>query len=299
MRSMLGLERQRQLRLLCCMFALVPLVALVRFVGAVPPPYNTSTVYKEQKWMAIATLCVDEGNHRSPDGQLNSVSQYMNMTMSNHAAYARAHGYDYMPLTRRLDDHRDVRYDKLLWIMELLKKYSWVFFTDCDSMFVDFCVDAGHWPKGVENSGKSADLIFTGDENWAINSGQMFVRNTSWATDLLHNASLEPRNTHGCSGNDNAAFNWILWRDCVKARGNFKTYWGDTRACEKMIKISPFSDKLACAPINTYLHDAHWWLASPFRIHVAGAQSTKLRDLKRAAAMVRKCHNGTGREEAD
>ena len=64
--------------------------------AAVPfePPFERT--YKERTWMAIATLCVDEGNHRSPDGQLNSVSQYMNMTMSNHAAYARAHGYDYM-----------------------------------------------------------------------------------------------------------------------------------------------------------------------------------------------------------
>lgn len=243
-------------------------------------------------WLAIATVCVDEDAHRSPDGQINTANQYMNLTMANHAAYAQAHGYAYLPLAHRLASQRDVRYHKLMWVESLLRTYRWVFFTDCDALFVDFCIDVGHWPREAEaGGGPSAHLILTGDQNWAMNSGQFFIRNTSWARSLLEVAALEPRNTHGCAGNDNAAFNWLLWRDCVRAHGDFTTRWGDTRACERMIQTSPFADKLACAPINTYAQDVHWWWQPGplFRVHVAGAQSSKLHLLQKFAAMVRNC----------
>ena len=250
---------------------------------------------KDSSRLAIATVCVDEGGHRSPDGQINTAKHYMNLTMANHAAYAEAHGYAYMPLTHRLRSQKDVRYHKLMWVSELLHTYRWVFFTDCDALFVDCSIDAGRWPREAEaGDGPSAHLIFTGDKNWAMNSGQFFIRNTSWSRSLLLNASLEPHNTHGCEGNDNAAFNWLLWRDCEHARGNifhdFTTRWGDMRSCETMIRTSPFADKLACAPINTYAHDIPpwWWPWSRplFRVHVAGAQSTKLHLLQKVAAMV-------------
>ena len=90
-------------------------------------------------------MCVDEGESRAPDGQKNTARNYMHITMANHAAYANAHGYPYIPLTKAFAGLRgkDVRYHKLGWVRQLLDNYTWVFYTDCDSLFVDFCVDVG------------------------------------------------------------------------------------------------------------------------------------------------------------
>ena len=97
----------------------------------------------------------------------------------------------YLPLAHRLASQRDVRYHKLMWVESLLRTYRWVFFTDCDALFVDFCIDVGHWPREAEaGGGPSAHLILTGDQNWAMNSGQFFIRNTSWARSLLEVAAL-------------------------------------------------------------------------------------------------------------
>ena len=234
-------------------------------------------------WLAIATVCVDEGSRRSPDGQKNTARDYMHHTMANHAAYAAAHGYPYFPLTNSWSElsDKDVRYHKLGWVRQLLRNYTWVFYTDCDSLFLDFCVDVGFWSRQAErrshDNEHTVDLIFTGDKGWAMNSGQFILRNTAWSHELLSKAELEPRNTHGCVGNDNAAFNWLLWRDCAIARGDFTTWWDDVSKCEEMIHRSVFKDKMACAPLSVYVeHVEKARRRGPvFRLHFAGSQKRK------------------------
>lgn len=242
-------------------------------------------------WLAITSVCVDEGENRAPDGQKNTARNYMHITMANHAAYANAHGYTYIPLTNAFAGLRgkDVRYHKLGWVRRLLDNYTWVFYTDCDSLFVDFCVDVGQALRRFERGSdgqKHADIILTGDKGWAMNSGQFIVRNTDWSKELLRKASLEPRNTHGCVGNDNAAFNWLLWGDCMFAKGDFTTWWDDTHRCRQAVQRSNCADKLACAPLNTYSqHFVEARRRGPvFRLHFAGSQKKKTRLIHRCIA---------------
>lgn len=235
-------------------------------------------------WLAITTVCIDEGEHRAPDGQKNTARHYMHTTMANHKAYAAKHGYPYVPLTRAfvaLND-KDVRYHKLGWVNRLLDNFTWVFYTDCDSLFLDFCVDVGQWPRQAEqqsNNQENINLILTGDKGWAMNSGQFIFRSTEWSHQILQKATLEPRNTHGCVGNDNAAFNWLLWGDCAIARGDFTIWWDDARTCEHMIQRSLHAGNLACAPLNTYVQDISKakQRGPVFRVHFAGAQRQKQR----------------------
>ena len=99
-----------------------------------------------------------------------------------------------------------------------------------------------------------------------------------WALDLLQRAEREPRNTHGCVGNDNAAFNWLLWSDCRTTNNDFTSFWNDTRKCERMLTRSAHATKLACAPLSTYpQHFAKAKRLGPvFRVHAAGSQNKKV-----------------------
>ena len=173
------------------------IVSLVR--GSCSPSIQLGVVNRKRKsWLAIASVCVDEGDKLAPEmKQVNTARDYMNLTMENHKAYADAHGYPYFPLTRRSDElaHKNVRYHKLIWVKQLLQKYSWVFFTDCDAIFLDFSIDVGRWAERNERS--TSELIITGDHVYAMNSGQFLIRNRSWAKSLLDDAMKEPKNTHG------------------------------------------------------------------------------------------------------
>jgi len=243
-------------------------------------------------WLAITSVCVDEGDKRAPDGQENTARNYMHITMANHAAYAAVHGYPYRPLTSSFPGMRekDVRYHKLGWVRQLLDNYTWVFYTDCDSLFIDFCVDISKALTRIErrSEGHNINLVLTGDKGWAMNSGQFIVRNTEWSKDILYKASLEPRNTHGCVGNDNAAFNWLLWADCSSTKGDFTTWWNDVHRCRQAIQRSLYAEKLACAPLNTYSqHLAEARKRGPvFRLHFAGSQKKKTRLIKLYAKSV-------------
>ena len=209
----------------------------------------------------------------------------MHHTLANHAAYAAARGYPYFPPTSSRSElsDKDVRYHKLGWVHQLLRNYTWVFYTDCDSLFLDFCVDVGFWPRQAErrshDNQHTVDLIFTGDKGWAMNSGQFIFRNTFWSHQLLSQALLEPRNTHGCVGNDNAAFNWLLWRDCTITHGDFTTWWNDISKCEEMRQLSSFADKLSCAPLSVYANQVEEARKRGplFRLHLAGPQRQKKR----------------------
>eukprot|EP00579_Thalassiosira_antarctica_P029361 CAMPEP_0202029826 /NCGR_PEP_ID=MMETSP0905-20130828/64180_1 /ASSEMBLY_ACC=CAM_ASM_000554 /TAXON_ID=420261 /ORGANISM="Thalassiosira antarctica, Strain CCMP982" /LENGTH=536 /DNA_ID=CAMNT_0048593603 /DNA_START=3 /DNA_END=1610 /DNA_ORIENTATION=+ len=169
----------------------------------IPQPVTT-----RNNWLTIATVCVDEGDHKSPDNQTNTGRDYMSMTMANHAAYAAHHGYEFSPLTSHSDQllDKDVRYHKLIWVKQLMQNYTWVFFTDCDALFLDFSIDVGRW--ATDDDASTTELVLTGDHGWAMNSGQFLMRNGTWAKQLLDDAMKEPKHTHGCVGNDNAAFNW-------------------------------------------------------------------------------------------
>lgn len=281
------------------------------------PPNNDNynrdaltTKGKDHPTIAIATVCVDVGDSKAPDGQHNTAGEYMKITMNNHASYASAHEYAYKPLTELSPSlqHKDVRYHKLIWVEELLNTYNWVFFTDCDSLFMDFSVGLDLWTRSKE--GSNTDLFLTGDHNYAMNSGQFLIRNTTWSREILK-ATMSESPIAGrcilgneplshrckCVGNDNAAFNYFLWKDCSKlpsgAKGDYTIYWNDIQKCKEKIKQSDHARKLGCAPFNTY--PKYYELAKKrgpvFRLHVAGRQETKVSLLKQFLPLVNKSVN--------
>ena len=279
-----------------------------------------STKDKDHPTIAIATVCVDVGDSKAPDGQHNTAGEYMKITMNNHLSYANAHGYAYKPLTELSPSlkHKDVRYHKLIWVEELLNTYNWVFFTDCDSLFMDFSVGLDLW-TGIKKEERSTDLFLTGDHNYAMNSGQFLIRNTTWSREILK-ATMSESPIAGrcilgneplshrckCVGNDNAAFNYFLWKDCSKlpsgAKGDYTIYWNDIQKCKEKIKQSAHARKLGCAPFNTYpkYYEQAKKRGPVFRLHVAGRQETKVSLLKQFLPLVNKTvtkQTNNGRDE--
>lgn len=178
-----------------------------------------------------------------------------------------------------------------------MERYEWVFFTDCDALFMDFNIDLGMWVP--EDDSSPVELILTGDHGWAMNSGQFIMRNGTWAKQLLDDAMKEPKNTHGCVGNDNAAFNWLLWKTCAR-KTNWKkngtraglsfATWNSIQNCEKQIQQSEYKERLKCAPMYVYPQDYKKAKKKGpvFRLHVAGPQHKKVATLKEYLPQVKK-----------
>ena len=85
-----------------------------------------------------------------------------------------------------------------------MQNYTWLFFTDCDSLFLDFSIDLGRW---VPEDSSLTELVLTGDHRWAINSERFLIHNGPCARQQLDNVTKEPKDTHGYVGNDDAAYN--------------------------------------------------------------------------------------------
>ena len=192
--------------------------------------------------LVIATACID--------GKFKKLN-YARLTIKNHKEYAEARNVSYACLRKRYP-HMTEKQSKVTFVLNLLQSNEWVFFTDCDSLFMDFSVDIKHFFRHT-----NSDMIICGDKNWAMNSGQYFARNASWVRELLFNVTLETRirDSHGCVGFDNAAFNWFLWGSCTTPRGNFKMIPGEEHKCEEIVKKSLFPSKLSCAMMNAYIED--------------------------------------------
>ena len=91
----------------------------------------------------------------------------------------RARAYD------RIDGGaRTAQWDKIRLVVSLLERgYRLVFWTDSDSLFTR-CGQSIEAAVGLATQ-PHADFFFTGDHNYALNSGQFLVRNTPWASAFL------------------------------------------------------------------------------------------------------------------
>ena len=208
---------------------------------------------------------------------LSTAGDYRNITMYNHKQYANAHGYDYRVLTSPFKNGittnlSDVRWHKSFMVKFLLATYNWVFWTDCDSLFMNFSMPL---PIPKTNAPNSPHFIFCGDHNNAINTGQFLIDNSTWSRSLLDQIHM---NKHAECGDkfDNAAFNWVLWKNCAVSRSSVTTM----SQCQAKIKVAVYPWALGCASFNTY-PDVFLRLnandrRTVFRVHFPGDQHKKL-----------------------
>jgi hypothetical protein len=107
-------------------------------------------------------------------------SELVKRAVENKQAYCQKHGYDFICLNRSLDNTRPIPWSKILFIKSIMKKYpsKWIFWTDADSLFMDFSRRLEEFVDEEHN------LIITRDLN-AINSGQFFLKNCDWSYQFL------------------------------------------------------------------------------------------------------------------
>jgi hypothetical protein len=97
----------------------------------------------------------------------------------NKQAYAERHGYTFIQEGQLLNYDRHPSWNKILWVINHLPYYDWVFWSDADSLIMndkiwleDIILDTGE------------DLIITQDEN-GLNCGQFFARKSFWTIEFL------------------------------------------------------------------------------------------------------------------
>lgn len=98
----------------------------------------------------------------------------------NKQLYSSLHGHDYYLGLKSLDSSRHPAWSKIILLQDVLKNknYSWVFWTDADSLIMNKDIKL---ETMVDNN---YDLIITADWN-GMNTGQFFVKNNDWSLSLL------------------------------------------------------------------------------------------------------------------
>lgn len=233
----------------------------------------TITAHYTPADVAIASICVDTTEYTHAG--LGSTGTYRNITMHNHKEYARVHGYKYrvltVPIVTQHSNVSMVYWHKSFLVLQLLVNFKWVFWTDCDALFMNFSI-----PLPIPNTTKTnVHMVISGDYNNAINTGQFLIDNSIWSKNIMSNihTNLKPE----CGDRfDNAAFNWVLWGNCAVSKG-----WASSlKACESKLKQAIYPNALKCANINTY-PSAYERMStkdrlSVFRVHFPGDQRKKL-----------------------
>ena len=219
--------------------------------------------------------------------------------------YAVTNGYDYATRIQPYhDDGRDIRWAKVKLLASLLSRgWRWAFWTDADSLFncrvrLEDAVATGVPLAAGSDDGPS--LIFSGDRNSMINSGQLLMRNSSWSRDFLSRVwSIYPPSANEswhCKRpgeailpeEDQNAFQVALWegleqRHHTARKSCAETIWQQHKAltasaCASLLsKLRPsFRAHVRCVPqelMNSY--DS----VRAFRVHVPGDQKAKLERL--------------------
>jgi mannan polymerase II complex MNN10 subunit len=124
------------------------------------------------------------------------------LTAANKRDYCSAHGYQCIVRTDGFDPSRPVPWSKVLFLQQHLPEYDWVFWSDADSLIMNY-------PTLLESLVRTtADLILTRDIN-GLNSGSFLIRNCPWAQAFLAEVYAQTQYLHDCWW-ENRAFFWLL-----------------------------------------------------------------------------------------
>jgi hypothetical protein len=102
-----------------------------------------------------------------------------NISEANAKAYCSKWGYDFVLEETLLNEKVSAKWNKILWLIEILPQYDAVFILDADAIFVNFNVPLGEYVS----DGITASL--SGVDDHDICSGAMLIRNTAETRDYL------------------------------------------------------------------------------------------------------------------
>ncbi len=85
----------------------------------------------------------------------------VNSSIENKRKYCEKHGYDFICIKKSLDKNRPIPWSKIKLLSNIFKtkKYKWVFWTDADSLIMNFNI------KLEELIDNNYDFIVSGDNN--------------------------------------------------------------------------------------------------------------------------------------
>ena len=234
--------------------------------------------YTPTMLVAIASICVNVTQYTGTGAGM--ADSYMHLTMQNHAKYAARHGYTYSITTEpskhiKRHEHRDVRWDKVYRVQELLDHYDWVFWTDCDALFMNL-------ERPLSFPTHNQHIVMAGDMNYGFNAGQFLIDNSVWSRAFLSDV-LSPSNRRCGVGKDNPAFNWALFKNCNIAKRGAST----VTACLENLNLSNTLQVADCGDIITY--HPHYQ-SNTFRMHFPGDQHRKLSLIKHYLQYTNKPH---------
>lgn len=100
------------------------------------------------------------------------------ISAANKKGYAEKWGYDLVVQREKKDPEREMHWAKISTLIEILPGYDWVFWTDADSLVMNYN------KKIEQHLDDSYDVIFNQDAN-GLNTGHFFVRNSAWSLAFL------------------------------------------------------------------------------------------------------------------
>ena len=122
--------------------------------------------------IALAMAYDNSSRHGIPYHQLGD------MSAENKKAYAQRWGYDLIVQRKKKDRRREMHWAKLSTLIDILPRYDWVFWTDADSLVMNY------GKKLEDYIDNDCSVIFNEDIN-GLNSGHFFIRNSKWCVDFL------------------------------------------------------------------------------------------------------------------
>lgn len=171
--------------------------------------------------IAIVTMVIqgDSADQLDACKELSYAQQVAFGTKSK-VLYARKHGYDLFLGTKKFDECNGVKAQRLLeasWskiplISKIIDEYDWVFWTDADSIILNFDIrlesflsPAYDLVACTENMAITAPTIYC-PKIYFINAGQVFYKNSDLAKEILFGAWNEHFPPSDCYEQP-----WINW----------------------------------------------------------------------------------------
>lgn len=113
------------------------------------------------------------------DENYKEIGKYSDL---NKQAYAKLHGYDIYLYNTLLDSSKLAPWNKILAIQNHINDYDYIFWTDADSLIMNFDI------KLEEFIDENYDLIISKEEVMNnLNTGHFFIKNSQWSKSLLEN----------------------------------------------------------------------------------------------------------------
>ncbi len=125
-------------------------------------------------------------------GYDEAIAAYGDIAASNHAAYARSHGYDHRVYRSGFDTARPPAWSKIRFILRSLRGTDWVVWLDADTIITD---PGRPLTRFISTR---HDLILARHQSPILhaNTGVMFLRNRLWIRFLLHHVYAQTQVIH-------------------------------------------------------------------------------------------------------